>query len=332
MTNGSRPPVGALLMTTTPPEQLPALARQAEAGGLGELWVAEDYFFYGGFTAMQAVLQATDEIPVGLGIISAVARHPAVTAMEIANIARSFPGRGSFGIGHGLPAWTQQMGLLPKSPLTALRECVEGVRDLLSGQELTRKGDYFDFNAVALAHPVDGEVPILTGVLGPKSLDLSGRIADGTVISVLAASQYVAWAREKAEAGMAAAGRSGHHRLPTFAISVLDRDGRKARETVKAVLAFYLAAVGPSALTAAYGANDDLKAMLAKGGPEVVAAEMPDQWVEDLAVAGDPDEVTAKIRAMLDAGADSVVLAFQPPEAASDQIDLLAEAVLPNFS
>ena len=35
---------------------------------------------------------------------------------------------------------------------------------------------------------------------------------------------------------------------------------------------------------------------------------MPDQWIEDLAVAGEPDECAEKIQRLLDAGSDSVVL------------------------
>jgi alkanesulfonate monooxygenase SsuD/methylene tetrahydromethanopterin reductase-like flavin-dependent oxidoreductase (luciferase family) len=38
-------------------------------------------------------------IPGGVGIVAAVARHPAVTAMEVASLARTYPGRFSAGIG-----------------------------------------------------------------------------------------------------------------------------------------------------------------------------------------------------------------------------------------
>ncbi|MCW2718668.1 MAG: flavin-dependent oxidoreductase [Pseudonocardia sp.] len=36
---------------------------------------------------------ATRRVKVGLGIVASVARHPAVTAMEIATLARAYPGR-----------------------------------------------------------------------------------------------------------------------------------------------------------------------------------------------------------------------------------------------
>jgi alkanesulfonate monooxygenase SsuD/methylene tetrahydromethanopterin reductase-like flavin-dependent oxidoreductase (luciferase family) len=38
-------------------------------------------------------LNATEQIPVGTSIVSAMTRHPAILAMEIAGISRAFPGR-----------------------------------------------------------------------------------------------------------------------------------------------------------------------------------------------------------------------------------------------
>ena len=65
-------------------------------------------------------LQATSQITVGLGVVASVARHPAVTAMEIATLVRAYPGRFLPGIGHGVPFWTDQMGLTAQT-LTSTR-------------------------------------------------------------------------------------------------------------------------------------------------------------------------------------------------------------------
>ncbi|MGW5201003.1 LLM class flavin-dependent oxidoreductase [Streptomyces spiralis] len=326
----SKVPVGAFIATaTTPPEQVGPLARQVEDLGFGEVWVAEDCFYYGGFTSAGLALQSTTDITVGLGIISSMTRHPAMAAMEIATLARVHPGRFLAGIGHGVPAWTDQMGLTPRSPLTALNECVTSIRRLLSGETVADEGRQFTFRDVSLAFLPDTEVPLLTGVLGSKSLRLSGRIADGTVLSVLAGTKYIEYALEHIRGGMTEAGRSSHL-LPTYALFSANKDSKAARAAVRPLLAFYLEAVGPrNALTGAFGYNDHLAELLSEGGTDRLVREMPEEWIDELAVAGSPDQVGERIEQLLKAGATSVVLSPVNPESAAEELELVAKSVLP---
>ncbi len=312
-------PVGLVLGSALAPETLPGLARLAEQLGYGELWFAEDYFFTGGISGAAAALAATERIPIGLGVVSAMVRHPALLAMEIATLERMFPGRIHPGIGTGVPAWMRQMGVKPRSPLSALRESVTSVRRLLDGDEVSLHGSCFHFDRVKLAHPPQRRVPLYMGVLAPKAMRLSGEIADGNVFSVLSSPQYVRWARERIAAGAGGAGRSDRRRLATFAFVSVGRDSAAAKAALRRPMAFYLAADGGNALTDAYGISDELNAMLqGGGGAEAVEREMPERWIDDLAVAGEPDECAEKIRRLLDAGSDSVVLfplAGEDPEA-----------------
>lgn len=321
-------PVGLFIATSTPPEQIGPLAAAAERLGYDEVWVAEDYFCYGGFTGAGLALGATSRVKVGLGVVASVARHPAVTAMEIATLARAYPGRFLPGIGHGVPFWTNQMGLTAKSPLTALTECVEGVRALLAGDTVDLEGKQFVFRSVAATHKPDEQVPLLTGVLGPKSLKLSGKIADGTVMSVLCGTKYLEAAVGHIRAGMAETGRT-EHMIPTFALFSVSKDGKAARAAVRPALASYLVAVGAhNPLTAPYGYNDQIAELLAQGGAEHIAREMPEEWVDELAVAGDPDEVAARIEALGAAGATSVVLSPVNPATALVEMELMAGAAI----
>ena len=321
-------PVGVFIATSTPPEGIAGLAAAAEQFGFGEVWVAEDYFCYGGFTGAALALGATEKVKVGLGIVASVARHPAVTAMEIATLARAYPGRFRPGIGHGVPFWTDQMGLTAKSPLSALTECVDGVRALLSGRTVDQEGRNFTFRSVTATHVPHEPVPILTGVLGPKSLQLSGRIADGTVMSVLAGTRYLESAIGSIRQGMATGGRT-EHLVPTFALFSVDRDRRKARAAVRPMLAGYLAAVGAhNPLTGAYGYGEQIAELLADGA-DTMADRLPDEWIDTLTVAGDPDDVAARITELRAAGATSVVLSPVTAETARAELELVSTAVLP---
>jgi len=326
--------VGLVLGSHIPPEQIPSLAQLAERLELSELWLAEDYFFTGGISAATAALGATSRIPVGLGIVAAQVRHPAVLAMEVATMERLYPGRVWPGVGLGVPHWIHQMGFHPKSPLTVLRESVTTLGRLLAGENVTFDGKVFTLDQVELTHRPAATMPIYMGVIGPKMLKLAGEIADGTVVSVLASPQYISWLRERVQEGMAEGGRTSH-RVATFALYTVDADAAKAKAAIRQIAAFYLAAVPRSALTDVYGIGDELWDMYERGGADAAALihrEMPDEWVDDLVIAGDPDECAARIQALLDAGSDSVALFPMPVDRTAEIVEMTARDVLPKIN
>lgn len=322
--------VGLLIFSSTPPEDLAHVAKTAEDSGFDEVWIPEDYFFVGGLTSAAIILGATESIPVGIGILSSVVRHPAVTAMEVATLARAFPDRLVLGVGHGVPVWVAQMGLTPKSPLQSLRTCVESITKLVKGETLNTSDGPFTFDDVKLVHPVGKHVNIVTGVIGPKSLELSGEIADGTVMSVVAGTRYLDYAHEHIAKGAAKSGRDAKaHLMPTFVIYHVDTDAAKARRIAREALAFYLQAIGPTPMTGVYGINDELKELLALGDLSQIAEQIPEEWLDWFTIAGLPEDCATKMAALRDAGATSVILSPYPPEEATRMIHLTAAEVLP---
>ena len=325
---GNSYPIGIFILGDVPPKNIVKLSRQVEACGFSELWFAEDYFMLSGFSSAAMVLQATESIQVGIGAVSAVVRHPAVTAMEAATLAGAYPGRFTLGMGHGVPAWTRQMKLYPKSVLTAMRESVTSVKRLLGGETLTEEGEYFSFDAVSLTHPAP-ELAVLTAVVGPKSVDLTAEIADGMLISVLAGPQYVRTVSERIKQKRVDGGEN--FRFVTYALAAVAERREQARAKVRAVTAFYLDAVGPTLITGAYGVNDQVAELIAEGGAQAIEEKMPDEWINWLAIAGDPADCLAGIRNQFDAGATSVVLCVVPSEELPEQLDIFSREVLPNL-
>jgi len=323
--------IGVVLGSAIAPELVCSAAETAEEAGFDEVWLAEDYFFTGGISGAALALSATSQIKIGLGVVSAMTRHPALLAMEIATMTRGNPDRLIAGIGLGVPAWLRQMGLHPDSPLAAMRECVTAIKELLSGATLQREGSVYAFDKVTLTYPeIGAPTPVRMGVSGPRMLRLSGEVADGSVLSVASSLEYVRWARARVDEGRERGERQDSHPITVFAIYAVGDDGDAARAAARTSLAFYKQ-YGSNALTDVYGISDELNALVAKGGYEAVAAGMRDQWVEDLTIAGTPAECADKIRSFYEAGVDSVALFPVATDRVNEILRLTADTVLPKL-
>jgi 5,10-methylenetetrahydromethanopterin reductase len=326
-------PIGVSVGDMTPPELLGKKARWLEELGYSHIMVPEDYFYVPGLVGATLALSATSSVAVGTSIVSGLVRHPAVLAMEIAGISRAFPGRFRPGIGLGLPAWLQQMGILPEKPVTALRESVTSVQRLLAGETVTLEGRQFNLDAIGLTHPAVERVPITLGVMGPMLLELSGEIADGTLFGAAAGLEYFRFAMAQVEKGLAKAERSADSMAySTVALTCVQHDGAAARAAARPILASFLGEFGVNILTDAYGISEQLTEILERGGPDAVAAEMPDEWLEDLTLVGTPAEVVEKMRRWLAAGLDSICIFLPDEELERATIELVAREVIPALS
>jgi alkanesulfonate monooxygenase SsuD/methylene tetrahydromethanopterin reductase-like flavin-dependent oxidoreductase (luciferase family) len=307
----SRARIGLSVPPQLPPTGIPAYARRAEWAGFDELWLAEDCFFAGGIAAVSAALASTQRLVVGLGIMPAAARNAAFTAMEIAAVAELYPARLIFGLGHGMAGWMRQIGAYPRSPLTALAEHIQAVRALLAGESVSIAGDYVRLDGVRLDHPPANAPLVLAGVRGPRSLELSGRIADGTILAWPLTGPYIAGAREAIGKGRLAAGRTGPHQLAGGTPISVDPDPRRARDAVRAAVAAELAGPTGNIHIEPLGLAGEVRQLLADAGSvERFAADLPDQWIDQLVIAGDLNHCADRIASLAGQGIDHVILGF----------------------
>jgi 5,10-methylenetetrahydromethanopterin reductase len=176
------PRVGIVFRPQLPPERLREFVASAESAGLDDVWLWEDCFLEGGLTSAAAALAWSGSLRVGLGLMPAPLRNPALAAMEIATLARLFPGRFVPAAGHGVQPWMDQVGARAASPMTLLREWVTAVGSLLRGETVTASGQYVRLSQVALDWPPPVVPPLLVGARGPRTVALAGKIADGLVL------------------------------------------------------------------------------------------------------------------------------------------------------
>ena len=225
-TDRPAPQLGLAVVPTLAPERLRTLAPSAEAAGLDELWVWEDCFKQSGIASAAAALAWTTRLRVGIGLLPVPLRNVALTAMELATLERMFPGRLVPGVGHGVQEWMAQVGARPASPLTLLREYSTALRSLLAGERVSVSGRYVQLDDVALDWPPSPPPPLMLGGSGPRSLELTAELGDGTLLAAALTVEQVA----EVGASLARTRGAGHPLVATVIVAT----GPGAQERVDA--------------------------------------------------------------------------------------------------
>jgi 5,10-methylenetetrahydromethanopterin reductase len=263
------PRLGVTFIPTIEPERLRDFARVAESSGLDEIWLWEDCFKESGVASASAALAWTERIHVGVGLMPVPLRNVALTAMEIATMARLFPGRVIAGVGHGVQDWMGQVGARAGSPMTLLEEYAVALRALLDGESVSTRGRYVRLDDVKLDWPPAERVPLMLGGEGPRSIRLAARLGDGNL-------------------------------LPS---AVGDDDVRRTRDLIAEEIGASLAAshdvVVPKIAATGDGAQRRVDAELARWEKPVDAG---------IGVAGDAATIAAEVRRLADLGATSVAI------------------------
>ncbi|MGW7824673.1 LLM class flavin-dependent oxidoreductase [Streptomyces puniciscabiei] len=311
--------IGVVLPPDLDGAALLAYARRADQLGFDHLWIVEDCFLNGGVAQAATVLASTQRITVGIGLLPAGARNPAFAAMELASLANFFPGRLIAAIGHGMPDWMRQVGSWPPSPLTLLAEYLHALRALLAGEQVTVTGRYVRLDGVRLGAPPPRPPAVLAGVRGPKSLGVSGRCADGTILAEPVTPEYLAFARKHI------APEAGRF-LVAYNVAAVDDDPTAARKVARSALQRIS---GPDwrPHIAPLPFADELIALHEHSAtPEEFTARMPDAWVDQLAVVGTPAQARARLAQLHGAGASHLVLSPAGPDPL-ESLDSLAHCI-----
>lgn len=287
------PHVGCVYRPQIAPERIAAAAAAADAAGLDELWLWEDCFLAGGISGATIALSNSSHLTVGVGVLPVPMRNVALTAMEIATLARAFPGRVRIGVGHGVQDWMAQIGEKVDSPMTLLREHLTCLTALLRGERVTFHGRYVHLDGVQLDWPPEPAPETLAAAVGPKTLRLSGELAHGTVITGGTTPDAL-----RSAVGHICAGLEN-----------------RPRPQPHAIVTYLLCTTGPNA-------RRDLLDEIAHWGFDPTA---------DIGVSGSADEIAVAARRWIDAGANTLVFQPRAAESIEDFVDFVGAEVRPRL-
>ena len=239
------------------------------------------------------------------------------------------------------PTWAWRVGLgwilwvcTPQCPITALREAFGCIRHLISQSTEPYRGQVFSLaGGEALRWKVHRPgLPFLLGTWGPKTLaaciqDIEEVKLGGTTNPTAVSQARVTIAESAVQAGR----QADEIGLVVGAVTVVDTDGKAARDLARREAALYLPII--AALDHSLAIEPELLARL-KAATDAYDFERAGSYISDdllqrLAFAGTPDQVANQAAALFEAGARRVEFGTPHGLTTAQGLRLLGERVLP---
>jgi F420-dependent oxidoreductase-like protein len=287
------------------------LARAAERLGYDSVWTAEAWGS-DAFTALTWIAAHTTRIKLGTGIAQMAARTPTATAMHALTLDHLSGGRVLLGLGLSGPqvveGWYGRP--FPRSPLTATREYVDVIRQVLRRDGPVESDGAFhphpyrgaDGTGLGkplkpITHPLRADLPLLLGAEGPKNIAQTTRIADGWL--------PLYWSPTRTEVYQASLSEAPDGFLiAPMARAVVCDDIAEGLLPVKAMLGFYIGGMGHAArnfhadLMARMGFEEEarrVQQLFLEGRRQEAVQAVPDAFADEISLVGPRERIAERL-------------------------------------
>jgi probable F420-dependent oxidoreductase len=273
--------------------------------GYTDVWSAETDGV-DGFTPLALAAAWSASLQLGVAIIPAYTRGPALLAQSVAAMAEAAPGRFTLGLGTSSDVIVSRWnGIEFSEPYKRVRDTIHFLRSALAGEKVDHAYETFTVRGFRLARPVEHPPPIFLAALRPGMLRLAGREADGAILNWLSAED-VATVKPELGADIPIAAR-------IFVCPTEDTD--TARAVGRRMIAAYLNVGVYEAFHRWLGRGPQLEPMWTAwqaGDRKGALAAIPDEVVDSLVVHGSFEECRAHVGRYMAHGVDIPVMAVIP--------------------
>jgi 5,10-methylenetetrahydromethanopterin reductase len=296
-----------------------ATAKAAMAAGASSLWMAEHMGYREAMVTSMGFRMNNGSAFVVPTAVSPYLWHPSPTAMSLATLAEVGDAPVGIAIGTGNPLFLKESGKEVVKPIRAVGEFVECLRQLWAGEGANFEGEFFSLAGARLGFTPPQPLVIYVAAMGPQMLALTGRVADGVVLSAGLSPVFCARSLAAVDAGAKKAGRDAASlRRAAYLLFAVSQDGRKAREIVRNKLAFLFRNRALAENIETTGVPVDQEKVIdaiSRRDFDGAAALISDDAVDAYGIAGTPAESSPRIQSFVDAGVAEPVLMVQGDEA-----------------
>jgi probable F420-dependent oxidoreductase len=290
----------------------------AEQRGFGCVWKGESNS-RDPLVLLSAYAARTSRLELGTAIYHMFGRSPVTLGIQAATLNEYAGGRLLLGLGVANDTIAHWHGDVYDKPLRRMREYVEILRAVYSGERVEVEGEFYSSTkGFKLAfEPPPYPLQVWIAALGEKMCRVAGRIGDGVVINMASPErvrEIVAWCHDSAQrAGRDPAGFGVCAKLRV----ALHEDADVARATLKKVLTFYALQNGYGQMLSEMGLADEVEAIRAahrEGGFKAARAAVSDRMFDGVPMfAGSSmDGLAERLRLYEEAGVTRMNVAFVP--------------------
>lgn len=312
-----------------PVTELVDLGQAAEQAGFDMVWSSDHFQPWQdneghnsfAWVTLAALGQHLQRMALGTGVTCPSFRyHPAIVAEAFATLSQLYPNRVFLGVGAGEALNEQATGsgwgdYAERSG--RLREAVELIRKLWSGQEINHQGVYYQMEHARLYDTPAQPIPIYIAASGPKSMRLAGEHGDGLITDAERAVQPAL--RQAFEDGARAAGKDPNE-MPILAEHMVvvgnQQDAEKSAELWRFL---------PKSWSD-YVTDPDPVNIHRRADAEVPLKDVFGKWP----ISEDPQPHIQAIQKLLDSGVTHIFV-HSPQADQRHVIDFYGEQVLPQL-
>jgi len=301
-------------------KQVLACSRKLNEFKPDTIWIPETWGMEN-FSMLSMVSKENGFSKIGSSIINIYSRSPSLIAMGAATIDTLSNKRLVLGLGTSSQPLVEDFhGDKFEMPLRRMKEYVEIIRLIISGKPVNYSGEIFSLkNFSILIKPPRNSIPIYLAAVNQKMVELTWKIADGVIF----------YLRPKDEIKLTLSRMQSEKKIDTSLqiITCVNEDSEKAMTRAKKTLAFYVS-VGKiyREFLASNGFESETKNIFQeyeKNGLQNNHELVPESMVNELCIAGTPDECRIQLKLFRETGINLPIIQFNPTDDVEDSFNLV---------
>jgi alkanesulfonate monooxygenase SsuD/methylene tetrahydromethanopterin reductase-like flavin-dependent oxidoreductase (luciferase family) len=294
------------------------LSSLVEDAGFGAIWKGESNST-DPLVLLSGIAARTKKLQLGTAIYHIYGRSPVTMGIQAATLQDMSGGRLILGLGVANTTIAGWHGGVFDRPITRIREYVEVVRKVASGEKSEYQGQiYTTGQRFQLSWtPKHPKFPVVIAGLGPQMTALAGKIADGVMIN-MATPAKVREIAERVRAGAVAAGRDPKDvKIITKVRVSMNPDRAQARARLRQVLTFYNIADYYKDMLKGCGFEADVERIntaFKQGGFKAAQAALTDEYMDRMPVipGTSAEEIRERLQPFVDTGVDRLITPYVP--------------------